>query len=349
MVQDVEEIKLDVPLVHSQAQYCHIDSLSMILKRLGDTYEPWYMGCVSGQFFGLGYFPKPNFIRLSFGTYPLDCLLTFLEEHGYAYQFDEGKGWKEAFAALKEFLRNNTPVLIVSHMGWLSYNKEYEIMRRVGGVVDHYVIIAGYRNDEVVYVNDPHPDWHKKDAELPVSDLRTGWMEKLEETQSMRCPMLVVSGRKSKPDTKKILMKALNRALKNLNTRRGPRGIAGLKKASKEIPELIRRDDPSVKNTLGEWAFFTFRVSESNRKDIGKFLSHAAAELNLDRLKDAANPIIDASECYGNLRRIFRETLESGLQPSQVADDVKALLSRAYENESRCVNLVNAGLHAQVF
>lgn len=96
-----EEVKLNVPLVHSSAQFCHIDSLSMILKRLGDTYEAWYMGAVSGQFFGLGYVPTPNFIMLRFGVYPLRCLLTFLKEHKYSFTFDEGKNWSEGFAKLK--------------------------------------------------------------------------------------------------------------------------------------------------------------------------------------------------------------------------------------------------------
>jgi hypothetical protein len=36
-----EEVKLNVPLVHSPAQLCHIDSLSMILKFIGDDYEPF--------------------------------------------------------------------------------------------------------------------------------------------------------------------------------------------------------------------------------------------------------------------------------------------------------------------
>jgi uncharacterized protein YvpB len=341
MLSNRECVKLDVPLVHSQAQYCHIDSLSMILRRIGDAYEAWYMGPVSGQFFGLGYFAKPSFVKLSFGTYPLDCLLTFLEEHGYAYQYDEGKSWEGAFAALKAFLKKNTPVLIISHMGWLSYNKEYEIMRRVGGVVDHYVVITGYRDDEVVYVNDPHPDWHKKDAELPVSDFRVGWTEKLKEIQSMRCPMLVVNGRKSKPDTKKVLKRALHRALRNLNTKRGGRGIAGLRKASREIPKLLRNNDPSIRNSLGDWAFFTFRVSENNRKDISKFLSYAATELDLEKLREACSPLVCASECYADLRRIFRETLESGIPASQAADEVEALLCRAYENERQWVQLVN--------
>jgi uncharacterized protein YvpB len=344
VLSNKEYVKLDVPLVYSQAQYCHIDSLSMILRRLGDTYEAWYMGPVSGQFFGLGYFAKPSFVKLSFGTYPLDCLLTFLEEHGYAYQYDEGKSWEEAFAALKEFLKKNTPVLIISHMGWLSYNKEYEIMRRVGGVVDHYVVITGYRDDEVVYVNDPHPDWHKKDAELPVSDFRVGWTEKLEEIQSMRCPMLVVNGRKSKPDTKKILVKALTRALKNLNTVRGSRGLAGLRTASQEIPKLLRKNDPSINNTLGEWAYFTFRVSGSNRKDIAKFLSYAAAELNLEKLREASSQMSEASRCYENLRQIFRETLESESQTSKIAGEVETLFSQAYEKEKGFVKALDAAL-----
>ncbi len=344
MISDRENIKLDVPLVHSNAQYCHIDSLSMILRRLGDAYEAWYMGCASGQFFGLGYFPKPDFIKLSFGIYPLDCLLTFLEEHGYSYIYDEGKSWEEALSTLKEFLRNDTPVLIISHMGWLSYNKEYEIMRSVGGVVDHYVVITGFRNDEVLYVNDPHPDWHKKDAELPVPNFRVGWMEKLWEIQSLRCPMLVVTGRKSKPDMRDILIRALNRALKNLNTRSGSRGLAGLRRASREIPILLRKNDPSMRNSMGEWAFFTFRVSEQNRKDIAKFLSHASTELNLEKLKEAGSSMVEASKCYANLRQIFRESLESGIPTSQIAYDVGALLSRAYENERQCVKLVNATL-----
>jgi len=349
MVSDCENVKLDVPLVHSQAQYCHIDSLSMILRRLGDVYEAWYMGCASGQFFGLHYFPTSNFIRLGFGSHPLHCLLAFLEEHGYSYQYDEGKRWEEAFANLKGFLRNDTPVLVISHMGWLSYNKEYEVFRHIGGVVDHYVVITGFRDNEIVYVNDPHPDWHRKDAELPVGDFRIGWEEKLEEIQSIRCPMLVVVGRKRKPDTKDILMKALNRAVESLNTKRGSRGIAGLRKASREIPELLRKNDPSIKNSLGEWAFFTFRVSEQNRKDMAKFLSHAATALNLEKLKEAANPMIDASECYGNLRRIFKESLESGLQISRIADDVEVLLSRAYEKERQCVKLMEAVLKIKSF
>mgnify|MGYP001057906580 CR=1 FL=1 len=344
MLSNDEDIRLDVPLVYSQAPYCHIDSLAMILRRLGDIYESWYMGCMSGQFFGLGYFPKPNFIKLSFGNYPLGCLLTFLEEHGYFYQLDEGKRWKEAFPTLKKFLKNNTPVLIISHMGWLSYNKEYEIFRSIGGVVDHYVVVAGYRDDEVVYVNDPHPDWHKKDAELPISDFKVGWEEKLEEIQSIRCPMLVVIKRKTKPDVRKILVQALKRALINLNTKIGDRGIAGLRKACKEIPEILRRNDPSIKNTLGEWAFFSFRLSEQNRKDIAKFLSYAAGELNLEKLKEAASSMVDASECYGNLRRIFRETLENEIQTSRIADDVETFLSRAYENEKQCIKIMETVL-----
>jgi len=344
MVSDCEDVKLDVPLVHSQAQYCHIDSLSMILRRLGDSYEAWYMGAVSGQFFDFHYVPRSNFVWLGFGSYPLNCLLTFLEEHGYSYKYDEGKPWEKALSTLKNFLRNDTPVLIISHMGWLSYNKEYEVFKRVGGVVDHYVVITGFRDDEVAYVNDPHPDLHKKDAELPIPDFRVGWMEKLEEIQSLRCPMLVVTGRKSRPDTKDILVRALHRAVKNLNTVRGPRGLAGLRRASREIPNLLRKNDPSIENSIGEWAFFTFRVSENNRKDIAKFLSHAATELNLGKLREAGDLMIDASECYASLRRIFRESLERGMQTSRVASDVEALLCRAYENERQCIKLVNTVL-----
>lgn len=315
-----EEVKLDVPLVHSQAQYCHIDSLSMILRRLGDAFEAWYMDTVSGQFFDFHYLPRPNFIMLGFGSYPLDCLLNFLEEHGYSYQLDEGKDWKEAFDTLKESLRKDIPVLVISHMGWLSYNKEYEVFKHIGGVIDHYVVITGFRNDDVVYVNDPHPDLHKKDAELPIADFRIGWAEKLEEIQSLRCPMLVVRVRKIKPETKKILMTSLKRAVRNLNTRSGPRGLAGLRKASIELPKLLRKNDPAVKNSLGEYAFFTFRVSEQNRKDIAKFLSYAAIELNLERLQEASSTMIEASQCYANLRQIFRECVESGIQTSNIAD-----------------------------
>jgi hypothetical protein len=344
MSPDSENAKLDVPLVHSQAQYCHIDSLSMILRRLGDAYEAWYMGPVSGQFFGLHYLPKPNFIWLSFGNYPLKCLLTFLEEHGYSYQYDEGKNWNEAFATLKNYLKNDKPVLVISHMGWLSYNREYEVFKQVGGVIDHYVVATGYRNDEIVYVNDPHPDLHKKDAELPTADFRIGWEEKLEEIQSLRCPMLVVTARKTKPDAKTILIKALNRAVHNLNTKSGDHGIAGFRKACEEIPELMRKNDSSVQNTLGEWAFFTFRVSEQNRKDTAKFLKHAATKLNLEKLREAADSIVEASVCYGNLRQIFKESLESGIQPSRIADNVEPLLSRACEKERLCVELMDAAI-----
>jgi len=344
MLSDKEDIKLDVPLVHSEAQYCHIDSLSTILRRLGDVYEAWYMGTVSGQFFDFHYFPTPNFIRLGFGSYPLNCLLTFLEEHGYSYQYDEGKKWEEAFATLKEFLRNDKPVLVISHMGWLSYNKEYEIFRSIGGVVDHYVVVTGFRNDEILYVNDPHPDWHKKNAELPISDFRVGWAEKLEQTQSLRCPMLVVIGRKSKPDTQEILMQALRRAVKNLNTKRDHRGLAGLRRAIKEIPKFLRENDPSIRNSIGEWAFFTFRVSEQNRKDISKFLLHVATELNLEKLNQASASMLGASDCYTNLRRIFRESLESETQTSRIADEVEVLLSQAYEKEEQCIKSMNTVL-----
>jgi hypothetical protein len=344
-MSDCEDVKLDVPLVHSQAQYCHIDSLSMILRRLGDSYEAWYMGAASGQFFGLYYSPKPDFIVLSFGLHPLKCLLTFLEEHGYSYTYGEGKDWKEAFPVLKEFLRNNTPVIVISHMGWLSYNKEYEVFKRIGGTIDHYVVVTGFRNDDVLYVNDPHPDLYKKNAELPVADFKIGWTEKLMEIQSLQCPMLVVNGRKDKPDTKLILIHALHKAVNSLNTRTGPRGVSGLRLASREIPILLRKNDSSVKNSIGEWAFFTFRVSENNRKDIAKFLSYAADELNLEMLKEASSSMLGASGCYSGLRRIFGESLEKKLLPSQISDDVEVLLSRAYENERQCVKLMNAALH----
>ncbi len=107
----------------------------------------------------------------------------------------------------------------------------------------------------------------------------------------------------------------------------------------------MRKNDPSINNTLGEWAYFTFRVAENNRKDIAKFLSHTAGELNLEKLREAASWMVNASECYSNLRQVFKETLESGAQTSQTADDVGVQLSRAYEYEKSCVKLVNAALH----
>jgi hypothetical protein len=121
------------------------------------------------------------------------------------------------------------------------------------------------------------------------------------EIQSLQCPMLVVTGRKSKPEAEIVLIQALRRAVNNLNTRVGPRGLSGLAMASKEIPILLRKDEPSVKNSLGEWAFFTFRVSEQNRKDIAKFLLHAGDELNLEKLKEASSSMLGASERYGSL------------------------------------------------
>jgi len=337
MASSKEDVKLDVPLVHSPAQFCHIDSLAMILKRLGYTYEAWYMGATSGQFFGLGYFPKPNFIMMPFGIFPLKCLLTFLKEQGYVYQYDEGKSWDKAWTTLKDFLRKDTPVLVVTHMGWLSYNKEYEFFQQVGGVVDHYVVITGFRDDEIVYVNDPHPDLHRKDAELPINDFQIGWMEKLEEIQSIRCPMLTVTGRKWKPEPKKILMQSLQRALKQLNTKSGPVGLAGLKKASVEVPRLLRKDTPAINNSISEYAFFTFRVAEQNRKELSKFLNYAASELNANELNEAGNAITEASKCYTNLRKLFMERIEAKKQSPDIADDVGALLAEAYRNEKRCV------------
>ena len=58
--------------------------------------------------------------------------------------------------------------------------------------------------------------------------------------------------------------------------------------------------------------------------------------------------MVDASECYGNLRQIFRETLESGLERSRIADDIEVLLSRAYEKEERCVELMSSVLQSRL-
>jgi len=205
------EIKLDVPLVHSDAQLCHVDSLSMILGYMGDRYEPWYIGGTSGRFFGFGYYPSKEYVQIRTGTFPLKALLKFLREHGYSFQLIQGKSWNDAFPILRKFLMDGLPVLVISHMGWLSYNKEYEIIRKIGGVVDHYVVITGFKNDEAIYVNDPNPDFFRKDAKLAIEDFRMGWAEKIPEIYKS-CPMLVVKGRKRKPDLKKILAKSLQHA-----------------------------------------------------------------------------------------------------------------------------------------
>lgn len=68
---------MDVPLVHSPTQLCHIDSLSMILRYIGDEYEPWYLGGASGRFFGFGYYPTNEFVTIGLGTFPLKALVTF--------------------------------------------------------------------------------------------------------------------------------------------------------------------------------------------------------------------------------------------------------------------------------
>jgi hypothetical protein len=62
--------------------------------------------------------------------------------------------------------------MVISHKGWLNYSKEYKVFKRIGGVIDHYVVVTGFRNHDVVYVNDPHPDLHKKNAELPIADFK---------------------------------------------------------------------------------------------------------------------------------------------------------------------------------
>ncbi|MEM3616500.1 MAG: C39 family peptidase [Candidatus Bathyarchaeia archaeon] len=329
------EVKLDAPLIHSDAQLCHVDSLSMTLRYIGDRYEPWYIGGTSRRFFGFGYYPSKEYVQIRTGTFPLKALLTFLKEHGYSFQFLQGKSWNDAFPILKKFLLNGLPVLVISHMGWLSYNKEYEIFRKLGGVVDHYVVITGLRDDEVVYVNDPNPDFFRKDAELAIQDFRIGWAEKIPEIYQS-CPMLVVSRRKHKPELKKILAKSLQRALKQMHTKRGATGIAGLKKASKEIPELLREDALSIRNSLEEFAYFRFRVIATEAKYASKFLDYAAKELNIPELKISAKKLLIASDCFKGLRNLFINCVQGQRKLTDIADDTEILLVKAYEAERDC-------------
>jgi hypothetical protein len=329
------EIKLDVPLIHSDAQLCHVDSLSMILGCMRDSYKPWYIGGASGRFFGFGYYPSKEYVQIRTGTFPLKALLTFLKEHHYSFQFIQGRSWNEAFPILKKFLMNGLPVLVISHMGWLSYNKEYEIFRKIGGVIDHYVVITGFKNDEVVYVNDPHPDFFKKDAELAVEDFRIGWAEKIPEIYKS-CPMLVVKGRKRKPELNKILAKSLQRALKLMLTKRGVTGIAGLRKAGKEIPKLLREDALSIKNSLEEFAYFRFRVMATEAKYASKFLNYAAKELNIPELKISAKKLLIASHCFAELRNGFISCVQGQRKLIDIADKTETLLVKAYEAERDC-------------
>jgi hypothetical protein len=64
------QIKLDVPLIHSDAQLCHVDSLSMILEYIGDRYEPWYIGGASGRFFGFGIIQAKSTSRFERAVFP---------------------------------------------------------------------------------------------------------------------------------------------------------------------------------------------------------------------------------------------------------------------------------------
>jgi len=329
------EIKLDVPLIHSDAQLCHVDSLSMILGYMGDRYEPWYIGGASGRFFGFSYYPSKEYVQIRIGTFPLKALLTFLKEHYYPFQFIQEKAWNNAFPILKKFLMNGLPVLVISHMGWLSYNKEYEIFRNIGGVVDHYVVITGFKNDKVVYVNDPNPDFFRKDAELAVEDFRVGWAEKIPEIYKS-CPMLVVKERKRKPELKKILAKSLHRASKLMFTKRGVTGIAGLRRAGKEIPELLREDAFSIKNSLEEFAYFRFRVMATEAKYASKFLDYGAKELNIPELKISAKKLLIASDCFAELRNLFINCAQGQRKLIDIADDTEILLAKAYEAERDC-------------
>jgi hypothetical protein len=329
------EIRLDVPLVHSDAQLCHVDSLSMILEYMGDRYEPWYIGGASGRFFGFGYYPSQEYVQIRTGTFPLKALLIFLEEHGYSFQLIQGRSWSDAFPVLKEFLTSGLPVLVISHMGWLSYNKEYQIFRKIGGVVDHYVVITGFKNDEAVYVNDPNPDFFMKNAELAVGDFRVGWAEKIPEIYQC-CPMLVVKGRKRKPELKKILAKSLQRASKSMYTKRGATGIAGLGRTSKEIPELLRKDAHSIKNSLEEFAYFRFRVMATEAKYASKFLDYAAEELNIPELRISAKKLLIASDSFAELRELFINCVQGQRGSIDIADDTEILLAKAYEAEKAC-------------
>jgi hypothetical protein len=339
------EIKLDVPLIHSDAQICHVDSLSMILRYMGDRYAPWYIGGASGRFFGFGYYPSKEYAQIRMGSFPLKALLTFLKEHDYSFQFIQGKSWECSFPLLKKFLTRGLRVLVINHMGWLSYNKEYEIFRKIGGVVDHYVVVTGFKNDEAVLVNDPNPDFFRKNAELAIEDFRVGWAEKVPEIYKS-CPMLVVKGRKSEPELEKILAKSLQRASKLMCTKRGAKGIAGLGKASREIPELLRKDAISIKNSLEEFAYFRFRVMATEAKYAGKFLDYSAKELGIPQLKICARKLLIASDCFAELRSLFIGCVQGQRELASIADDTEMLLEKGYEAERDCfLNLEHLKTH----
>jgi hypothetical protein len=328
--KDGDSIRLDVPLVHSRAQLCHIDSLSMILRYLGDNYETWYIGGTSGRFFGFSYHSTRERIRIGLGAYPLTALTTFLREHGYTFRLHKRESWDDAFAILKRYLSDLLPVLVICHMGWLSYNRDYEALRTAGGVMDHYVVVTGFQDDNAVYLNDPNPDTPVKDAELPVRDFRTSWTEKLRQ-QGLFCPMLVVKERKDKPELKEVLVRSLDRALEQ-----GQTGLAGLKRASEDIPELLRRGTISIRNSLGELAFFTFRVAATEACLAGKFIDYLAEELNIHELEHSAAKLTVASKCFEEATRQFMDCLQGRRQIADGADAVKHVLEGAYEAEREC-------------
>jgi len=119
-------------------------------------------------------------------------------------------------------------------------------------------------------------------------------------------------------------------------TKRGVMGIAGLRKAGKEIPELLRENALSIKNSLEEFAYFRFRVMATEAKYASKFLNYATKELNIPELKISAKKLLIASHCFTELRNLFISCVQGQRKLIDIADDAEILLVKAYEAEKDC-------------
>jgi len=119
-------------------------------------------------------------------------------------------------------------------------------------------------------------------------------------------------------------------------TKRGATGIAGLRKTSKEIPELLREDALSIKNSLEEFAYFRFRVMATEAKYASKFLDYAAKELKIPELEISAKKLLIASDYFAELRGLFVSCVQGQRKLIDIADDTEKLLIKAYEAEKDC-------------
>jgi len=134
----------------------------------------------------------------------------------------------------------------------------------------------------------------------------------------MQCPMIVVKGRKHKPEEKEIVERALGRATKQMNTTKGSTGVAGPRKASIEFPKLLREGSPAIINSIPEYSFFTFRVAAAEARYASEFLNYATRILNLPRVSLCASELLTASESFAELRALFMDCLQGKRKKNQL-------------------------------